>query len=230
MIVRLIAHTTTVNVGAWEEAGYILGGQRIADADDLAEFAGRLCYQSWDRPNPKTAANSDYLGNIINQAHFSVLEHASATFYVAGVSRSLSHELVRHRHLSFSQVSQRYVDESQAEYIAPPGWKNLPAHMIDATLSQGAINDVVESTHRAYAVIVATLEHSGMTRKEARQAARAVLPNMTETKLVVTGNMRAWREVIAKRISPHADAEIQELAKELLRQLKVIAPGTFQDL
>jgi thymidylate synthase (FAD) len=228
MIVRLIAHTTTVNVGAWEEAGYILGEQRIADADDLAEFAGRLCYQSWDRPNPKTAANNDYLGNIINQAHFSVLEHASATFYVAGVSRSLSHELVRHRHLSFSQVSQRYVDESRAAPITPLGIGERLDHQ-DST-AYNALHDVFDRALDAYQQIVTNLTAAGLTRKQARQAARSVLPNATETKLVVTGNMRAWRDVITKRNSPHADAEIQELAKELLRQLKVIAPGTFQDL
>lgn len=88
------------------------------DADDLAEQAGRLCYLSWNRPNPATATNKGYLANIIAQGHFSVLEHASATFYIDGVTRNFTHELIRHRHLSFSEVSQRYVDVS--EFPADP--------------------------------------------------------------------------------------------------------------
>src|SRR5262245_62842939 len=82
------------------------------DADGgeaLAEFAGRACYQSWSKPNPATATNATYLAHILEVGHLSVLEHGTATFYLTGVSRSLSHEFVRHRHFSYSQLSQRYV-------------------------------------------------------------------------------------------------------------------------
>src|SRR5678809_1358941 len=81
----------------------------VTDPDELAEAAGRLCYLSWERPNPDTATNEGYLTNIIAQRHFSVLEHASASFYIDGFTRNFTHELIRHRHLSFSEVSQRYV-------------------------------------------------------------------------------------------------------------------------
>src|SRR5688500_8341126 len=74
--------------------------ETVADIDELAELAGRNCYQSWHRPSPKTATNHGYLHNIISQQHFSVMEHGSVTFYVEGVSRSLLAELSRHRHLS----------------------------------------------------------------------------------------------------------------------------------
>ena len=236
MIVELIAHTVVTGWGHMRDAGWVdhldvrgdeydISQSPDIDADYLAEFAGRLCYQSWDRPNPATATNAGYLANIIGQQHYSVLEHSSATFYVAGVSRSLSHELVRHRHLSFSQVSQRYVDERNAQVITPP-----------ALVSEGDpelrayIKGAMGSAQAVYQAIVETLTQRGHSRKEARQAARSVLPNATETKLVVTGNMRAWRDVIAKRISPHADAEIQLLAQKILAHLKTIAPSTFQDM
>ena len=75
----------------------------------LAEFAGRACYQSWHKPNPATATNAGYLAHILEVGHLSVLEHGTATFYLTGVSRSFTHELVRHRHFSYSQLSQRYV-------------------------------------------------------------------------------------------------------------------------
>lgn len=238
MIVQLLAHTVVTGWGYMRDAGWVehdtdhdtefgpMGSEptQWLDADYLAEFAGRLCYQSWDRPNPATATNEGYLTNIIGQQHFSVLEHASATFYVADISRACSHELVRHRHLSFSQVSQRYVDESKAVFV--------PNRAVSIAAMRDGINlaQLATDMRDAYVLIYERLVKEGATRKEARQAARWVLPNATETKLVVTGNMRAWRDVIAKRNSPHADVEIRELAYEILTRLQEIAPNTFRDM
>ena len=94
------------------------------DADGgpaLVEFAGRACYQSWSKPNPKTATNAAYLRHIIDVGHFSVLEHASVSFYITGISRSATHELIRHRHFSYSQLSQRYVRSTSIphKYVRP---------------------------------------------------------------------------------------------------------------
>ena len=92
------------------------------DADGgeaLAEFAGRACYQSWKKPNPSTATNAGYLRHILEVGHLSVLEHGSVTFYLTGVSRSLTHELIRHRHFCYSQLSQRYVPERDAAMVEP---------------------------------------------------------------------------------------------------------------
>lgn len=193
------------------------------DADNLAEFAGRACYQSWGRPNPATATNQGYLQNILAQQHFSVLEHASVTFYVTGVSRNLTHELIRHRHLSFSELSQRFVNMADMKPVPPPlyaeqewglgaswgnGW--------DAWLSN------YEDAARAASA-------QGYSRKQAREAARCELPSSMETRIVVTGNHRTWREVLEKRGSLHADAEIRLLALELFKQLRDVAPATYQD-
>ena len=82
------------------------------DADGgqaLVEFAGRACYQSWSKPNPRTATNGGYLAHLLAVGNLSVLEHANVSFYITGISRSCSHELIRHRHFSFSQLSQRSV-------------------------------------------------------------------------------------------------------------------------
>ncbi len=241
MIVKLIAHTTLVGIGPGQpdgmrEAGYVFQVPLPQHIDELAEFAGRLCYQSWTRPNPATATNEGYLRNILAQEHYSVLEHGSASFYIAGVSRSLTHELVRHRHLSFSQVSQRYVDESKASFITPPvifDQQMTP----NGEIALAVLGEVTGSATEHYSRIVAQLEYLGLSRKEARQAARSVLPNATETQLVVTGNMRAWREVIDKRTrlnpdtgKPFADQEIYNLMVEVRHQLKDLAPNTFQDL
>jgi len=228
MIVTLVAYTM-VNLPVLPIAGWIPQefpiDSDITDADLLAEFAGRLCYQSWDRPNEKTKLNKNYLANIISSNHASVLEHASASFYIAEISRSLTHELIRHRHLSYSQLSQRYVDESAAKYIIPPNLNSSTTYDILDTV----LRNTMEDAKRKYSSIVELLSQQGVSRKYARQVARSVLPNATETKLIVTGNMRAWREVIQKRNHPAADGEIQELAKQILKQLIAVAPNTMQD-
>ena len=222
MKVELLAHTEIANHGVVGDYSPKMFDDWVStSADLLAEFAGRACYQAWDKPNPKTAANQDYLKNILNQGHFSVLEHASATFYVTGVSRALTHELIRHRHLSFSELSQRFVDIQTVDTVIPPALKE--------NSNRELIGDVMDVAEQGYSMLVDNLIENGLTRKQAREAARAVMPNATETRIVVTGNMRAWRDVLYKRYSVHADAEIREFAAEVLRQLKEIAPGQFQD-
>jgi thymidylate synthase (FAD) len=202
------------------------------DADGgqaLVEFAGRACYQSWSKPNPRTATNAAYLQHIIDVGHFSVLEHASVSFYITGISRSCTHELIRHRHFSYSQLSQRYVPEHDAQVVIPPGLEDDPE-------LQQLFVDAADASRRAYTELLARLEdnladvpNATLRRKQARQAARAVLPNATETRIVVTGNYRAWRHFIAMRASEHADVEIRRLAITCLRQLTDVAPTVFAD-
>ncbi|GLE50786.1 FAD-dependent thymidylate synthase [Mycobacterium montefiorense] len=202
------------------------------DADGgpaLVEFAGRACYQSWSKPNPKTATNAGYIKHIIDVGHFSVLEHAAVSFYITGISRSLTHELIRHRHFSYSQLSQRYVPETESQIVVPPGLQD------DPELRQ-ILADAADASRATYTELLDKLEakfadqpSAVLRRKQARQAARAVLPNATETRIVVTGNYRAWRHFIAMRASEHADVEIRRLAIECLRQLVAVAPAIFAD-
>jgi thymidylate synthase (FAD) len=195
----------------------------------LAEFAGRACYQSWKKPNPATATNEGYLRHILEVGHLSVLEHGSVTFYITGISRSLTHELIRHRHFSYSQLSQRYVPERDAAMVEPEVIASDPElHALfqsAAEASVAAYTDLLKGLEEKFAdVPSATLR-----RKQARQAARSVLPNATETRIVVTGNYRAWRHFVAMRASEHADVEIRDLAVECLRQLQKAAPNAFAD-
>jgi len=202
------------------------------DADGgeaLAEFAGRACYQSWRKPNPATATNAGYIRHILEVGHLSVLEHGSVTFYLTGMSRSLTHELIRHRHFSYSQLSQRYVPERNAAMVEPEVIANDPElhekFMAAAEASVAAYTDLLA----ALEVKFADAPSATLRRKQARQAARSVLPNATETRIVVTGNYRAWRHFIAMRASEHADVEIRSLAVECLRQLQKAAPNVFSD-
>ncbi|MBB5955670.1 thymidylate synthase (FAD) [Saccharothrix tamanrassetensis] len=202
------------------------------DADGgeaLAEFAGRACYQSWTKPNPATATNAGYIKHIIEVGHLSVLEHGSVSFYLTGISRSLTHELIRHRHFSYSQLSQRYVPERNAAMVEPDVIANDPElhekFVRAAQASVEAYNELLKGLEEKFSdVPSATLR-----RKQARQAARAILPNATETRIVVTGNYRAWRHFIAMRATEHADVEIRALAVECLRQLQKAAANVFAD-
>lgn len=204
----------------------------------LAEFAGRLCYLSFGpeagfEGGHKLIAgrtgNDAYLDNILSVKHGSVVEHAVWTFLFEGVSRALTHELVRHRHLSFSQLSQRYVDESDVAFVLPPEIReDTPAYDVWHRSCQRANDD--------YRLLLAEIEKQvedepsrTMRRKRARQTARAVLPNATETKIVVTGNARAWRHFIELRAAASADTEIRRLAVAVLRVLQEEAPNIFGD-
>lgn len=221
--VRLIAWTQ------FESPPEVSWSTDAEGGEALAEFAGRACYQSWRKPNPATATNAGYLRHILEVGHLSVLEHGTVTFYLTGVSRSLTHELIRHRHFSYSQLSQRYVPERDAAMVEPDVVAEDPElhkRFVAAT----------EASVRAYTELLAGLEQkfadapsATLRRKQARQAARSVLPNATETRIVVTGNYRAWRHFIAMRATEHADVEIRAVAVECLRQLQRVAPNVFAD-
>ena len=202
------------------------------DADGgeaLAEFAGRACYQSWSKPNPATATNAGYLRHILEVGHLSVLEHGTVTFYLSGVSRSFTHELVRHRHFSYSQLSQRYVPGREQAMVEPAVIAEDPAlHKTFVEASEAAVRAYTELLQGLEAKF-ADVPQATARRKQARQAARAVLPNATETRIVVTGNYRAWRHFVTMRATAEADVEIRELAIACLRELQRIAPNVFAD-
>ncbi|OZD50925.1 thymidylate synthase (FAD) [Rhodococcus sp. 06-1477-1B] len=202
------------------------------DADGgqaLVEFAGRACYQSWSKPNPRTATNASYLRHLLDVGHLSVLEHASVSFYITGISRSCTHELIRHRHFSYSQLSQRFVPEHDANVVLPPAVEGDPE--LEALFASAT-----EASRAAYSKLLAALDgklesvtNAALRGKQARQAARSVLPNATETRVVVSGNYRAWRHFVSMRASEHADVEIRRVAVECLRKLVDVAPDVFGD-
>lgn len=189
------------------------------DCEWLIETAGRTCYMSFDG---KGRDHDGHIKNLIEVAHGACIEHATFNFEIWGVSRSLTHELVRHRiGMSYSQLSQRYVDSSDCAFVVPPAIQQLKetepvfydtwiAHM---ERSQELYSRFTEVLGEMYSDIESKLKK----RKKARQAARSVLPNATETKLFVTGNARSVRHLIELRANPAADLEIRMLAVEIFR-------------
>jgi thymidylate synthase (FAD) len=212
-------------------------------AEVVTETAGRICYMSFHRPRP--GGNSAYLHHIKEVGHGSVLEHAVWNFVITGISRSLTHELVRHRAgWAYSMLSQRYVDESVAEYVEPDIiaadpelhslWLDAVTHAHEAyiELAEKLAAKVRDSNALRYALLVPTGEdHTTRAecRKAARQAARSVLPNACETKISVTANARALRHFLEQRGSRHAEPEIRKLANVMLDLLVKESPNLFGD-
>jgi thymidylate synthase (FAD) len=176
----------------------------------LLEHAGRTCYRSEARGQPDR-----FLKARIREGHESLIEHASITFEISGVSRACTHQLVRHRIASYSQESQRYVDMSAPEFVVPPSVAGLPEAV---AVWQEFMGQVADAYRR--------LRELGVRKEDAR----FVLPNATATRIVVTMNLRSLRHFFAVRCDKAAQWEIRALAVEMLRQAHGIAPVVFDDL
>lgn len=154
------------------------------------------------------------LKHLMGLMHFSTLEHASATFSISGVSRALTHQLVRHRHLSFSQRSQRFVTED-SQFIVP---ESIRDHDGSSTLDL-EYDDLMHRITSFYKRLV----KSGVRKEDAR----FVLPNACPSSIVASGNMRAWFEFLQKRLAPQAQWEIRGLASRIREYLEQAAPNVF---
>ena len=211
------------------------------DLDFIPEVAGRVCYQSFKTPRP--GGQRSYLENILKGGHGSVLEHSNVTLLIKGVSRSLTHELVRHRAgTAFSQVSQRFCEPETMGFIIPPlilgDPESITTFQRECEQSRASYDRLLVATTRV--VSEEWLRINGDTqpnresltliRKRAREAARALLPNCAETHIVMTGNLRAWRHIVELRGTIHADLEIRRLAVEIAKILKKLAPSIMQDV
>jgi len=182
------------------------------NAQKLIEEAGRTSYLSFDKQGRNT--EKKFIRILIKNGHLSVLEHAYATFRIFGVSRAFTHQLVRHRLCSFTQQSQRYVDESEFNYIEPESIKNN-------SKSHSLFTKFMESAKRVYS----ELQRLGIKNEDARFA----LPNAVESQIVVTANFREWRHIIGLRGSSDAQWEIRRVAIEILKILKKYTPTVFED-
>ena len=207
-------------------------------AEKLQEFAGRACYKSFN--NKKNSTNQEYLKHILDVKHESVLEHAHVSLYIQGVSRSLTHELIRHRIANVSQESQRYVDKSDTAFVIPPifikyatdnnvSLASLPIFKEWVLLNQEALDGYNKLVKMAQDLEIVA-DSKTTARKRIRESCRSVLPNDTETSLVFTANLREWRHIIRLRASIYADLEIRRLAVMIFDILHNGFPNNFQDM
>lgn len=241
----------------------------IPEPEKTVAQAGKLCYSAVGVDEIVQKLTEEEINKYVNMlatiGHESPLEHVSFTFAIEGVSRSLTHQLVRHRIASYSQQSQRYVKLEQFEYIIPPAIKNNPAtkKIFIETMKrdQEAYNELVDLLMQD----ILTDEHAsdfgscikeilkenpneapnmskvfnlyakkfpkdyGKAEKQAIEDARYVFPNACETKIVVTMNARSLLHFFNVRCCNRAQWEIREMATEMLKECKKIAPALFKN-
>lgn len=212
------------------------------DAEKLVAAAAKLCYSQTGIEDIEEKLDDEktkgFIEMLMNLGHESPVEHVSFTFGIEGVSRVLTHQLVRHRiGASYSQQSQRYVKLEQFDYIVPPSIEEVPeakAMFIRAMEEDqkyyNELTDILFSRH--YEKLTSRGISEEKARKDAEKMAiedaRYVFPNACETKIVLTMNARALFNFFNKRCCNRAQWEIRELATEMLRLVKEVAPSLFK--
>ncbi|MDO5063022.1 MAG: FAD-dependent thymidylate synthase [Peptostreptococcaceae bacterium] len=196
------------------------------DPDKVVTMAAKLCYSPVGveeiGSNLTDEQIEKFLNMLVGIGHESPVEHTSFTFAIEGISRACSHQLVRHRIASYSQQSQRYVRLDNMEYIVPPAIEAIPAAKV-------IYIEAMEQAQEKYSKLVDQLIASGKNEKEAIEDARYIFPNACETKIVVTMNARSLFNFFSKRCCERAQWEIKELAYEMLKECKRVAPILFRN-
>lgn len=186
------------------------------EPEKVIASAAKLCYSSSDIESLMSGLTTEkievFIKKLMDLGHQSPLEHCSFTFGIEGVSRALSHQLVRHRIASYSQKSQRYVKEGQFEYITPP-------KIIENLADKNVYENFMKHAQEAYDYFI----RNGIPAEDAR----FVLPNGCETKIIVTMNVRTLLHFFEERCCNRAQWEIRHMACEMLRICKGIAPNLF---
>lgn len=208
-------------------------------AENIIAQAGKVCYDSYGLDGNPVAT---HIRNLVSSGHHSVIEHVHVGLFIEGISRGCSHEIVRHRMFNYSQRSTRYTAEDDAAIVLDPFYVELyavndrPSDSAGSLLLSGFIQQC-EKALAAYQTQITLLEDLaplGLSardrRKWCRGKARQLLPHALETRMVMTGNLRAWRHFLIMRTSRHAEAEIRRLAAAIYTQLQPLAPIVFEDL
>ncbi len=184
-------------------------------AEDVIEKACRTCYLSFHRYNPPSSTE-ELIKKVIRKGHHSVLEHALATFRIKGGSRVFTHEMVRHRLMSPSQESQRYVEYGKTkefEFVLPP------------TVEKTNLKDRFKTVALELKELYEEMVKAGVPKEDARY----ILPNATVSEIVVSANFRELRHIFQVRCAPRAHWEIREICLEMLKIMKKEAPIVFWD-
>ncbi len=199
--------------------------EHTPNPENVVAMAAKLCYSQSDveglRGKILAKDQKDFVEKLVSIGHMSPVEHISFTFGIEGISRACSHQLVRHRVASYSQQSQRYVKETEFDYVIPPTVKN------DKKLT-ASFNKYMKQAQKAYDEIMKGLAEQGITGETAQQDARFLLPNAAETKIVVTMNARELLHFFRVRCCNRAQWEIRAMATEMLREVKNVAPVIFK--
>lgn len=208
----------------------------LPDGAQLCKIAGQTCYMSFGPKRSKNVDAKRYFDNLKSSGHGSVFEHANYSLLVYGISRSLTHELIRHRSgFGYSQLSQRYISGRMLRFVERPEYqtddllhKQFLQRIERAASEYATLSERLLEMQKGGSTILSAEARTDL-RKKVQQTARSVLPNETETVMVVTGNVRAWRHVIEERSSAHAETEIRALATRMFLCLNQSDPVLFDD-
>lgn len=218
-------------------AQYLDDPVELDEATQLVKTAGQCCYASFSPKRTMNESAQRYIDNLVGSGHGSVLEHATFSFMLYGISRSNTHEVVRHRAgAAYSQLSQRYVSGRVLRFVERPEYQSLPElhrqfeERIDrAAADYESIANYLQEQQGIGEVAILTAEAKTDLRKKVQQTARSVLPNETETFMTMTANVRAWRHMIEMRANEHAETEIRALFFRIFLCLREVAPILFND-
>jgi thymidylate synthase (FAD) len=208
----------------------------LPESSQLCKIAGQVCYASFGPRRTTNENAATYFERLTSAGHGSVLEHASFSFLLYGISRSVTHELVRHRAgVGFSQISQRFVSGSVLRFVERPEYQDdeelhgLFEERADrAAAEYGRLADrLLERQEGGDSML--TADYKTDARKKVQQTARSLLPNETEAPMVFTGNVRALRHIVEMRADAHAESEIRNLAVRIFLCLVTADPILFGD-
>jgi thymidylate synthase (FAD) len=215
---------------------YLDDPTRLPDSSQLCKISGQTCYMSF---GPRRTTNENaaaYFERLTSAGHGSVLEHSNISFLLYGISRSVTHELVRHRAgTGFSQISQRYVSGSVLRFVERPEYQEDPdLHRLfeeradrAAAEYEAMAEQLLERQEGGASMLTADFRTDA--RKKVQQTARSLLPNETEAPMVFTGNVRALRHITEMRADAHAESEIRNLALRIFLCLRTVDPILFGD-
>jgi thymidylate synthase (FAD) len=222
-----------------EELGfpaYVDDPTPLPDSSQLCKTAGQLCYASFGPRRTTNEKAAAYFERLTSAGHGSVLEHANFSFLLYGISRSVTHELVRHRAgVGFSQISQRFVSGSVLRFVERPEYQdNKEMHALFVERADRAAAEYREMADRLLGRqeggdSMLSADYKTDARKKVQQTARSLLPNETEAPMVFTGNVRALRHIVEMRADAHAESEIRNLAVRIFLCLVRADPILFGD-
>jgi thymidylate synthase (FAD) len=216
--------------------GYVDDPTPLPDSSQLCKISGQVCYASFGERRTTNENAAAYFERLTSAGHGSVLEHASYNFLLYGISRSVTHELVRHRAgTAFSQISQRYVSGAVLRFVERLEYQEdeelhraFEERADRAAAEYGAMAELLLERQEGGARML-TADYKTDARKKVQQTARSLLPNETEAPMVFTGNVRALRHIIEMRADAHAESEIRNLALRLFLCLRTVDPILFGD-
>ncbi len=231
---NLLSYIADIGNPAWKPGGGSSGGETLIEA------AGRICYRSWQEYDPDIPEGTnpnvtrvrggaaEYIGNLLAHGHGSVLEHVSATFILKDVSRVFTHELVRHRSgMSYSQESLRYVRLDDLGFWFPKALEHNRAALDKFREVAGFLESVQKELAGIFDI---ERIKDFKTKKELTSLFRRLAPLGLGTTIMVTGNLRAFRHIIAVRTHESAEEEIRHVVGEIAVILKREYPAVFQDM